>query len=647
MQGFSPLTLGSGLDWGSMSSLGSLGSTPASFDPSFLQAQITNLLGALNGSSSLASSTSETSSTPAKPKTAKERKELEEKIEALQGKLETATEEVKKAETNLNTTQEAQKADDGKEYKSGSFLSSVGKGIKGFFTNLVMTTDEKGEKHVSVGKALLTGAAVVVGGLALTALAPVAVPLLGGVTVGGLATAAGVGLGAHQVIKGAINYSEAKTFKEKDLAVQEATEGGIGLALTGAVGIVGKLANFLKFTKAANTVADTTEGLKVIANGAGKLKAVASLLESNGLAENKGLAGVLAKALKIGEVPVKRHLAKVSAAFKMYKKGSGELYGKLGAAFKAGMSEADEMALGLIQNQVEVMAGSAGNARKAAQAREALSALFRQTSKANGISPQLEAALAEAGKTPEVGKLLKLTAGSASSVSKTVTNLQGKDLILKSLARITPSEANQALIAKATELLNSLSSGGANRKELMAVLNELNKAKLIDGGLLSSAADSIRLTLGGALTSGARGAVSGVKSAPGRVRNGVASLATTINENRTPIALGTATSGAAFTLLAGKMNRAATLSAQETILAEHKKEVNAKNDALAAAKNKELKLVQKLATLNGIGLKNEDRKEAKTTAELISELEEVKADKATAQKALAEAEKAEKEKAAA
>lgn len=633
--------IGSGLDWGSMSSLGTMGSTPGSFDPSFLQALIARSLGALNGSSSSASSDSETSSTPAKPKNAEERRKLEQEIEALEGKLATTTEEVKKAETSLTEVKDAQKAAEGDG--KVSILSSVGKGIKGFFTNLVMTTDEKGEKKFSLGKALLTGTAVVVGGVALAALAPVAVPLLGGITVGGLATAAGVGLSVHQIAKGAINYSEAKTSKEKDLAIQEATEGGMGLALTGAVGIVGKVANFFKFTKAAKTVVGATEGLAEVANSAGKSKAVTTLLESNGLAERKGLAKVLAEAFEAGEIPAKDKLAKVCAAFKTGVKGNKSLYSNLRTALGKGMSEADEMALELIQHQTAVLANSAGNARKTAKATQALSALFRQTSKANGISPQLETALAEAGRTPEIGRLLKLTADSASSVSKTVTHLEGKDLILKSLARITPSESNKALVTKATELLNSIGTGGANRKELMAVLNELNKAKLINGGLLDSATESIRLTLGGVLTSGARGAVSSVKSAPGRVRNGVASLATTINENRTPIALGTATSGAAFTLLAGKMNRAATLSAHETSLAEHKKAVGAKNDALATVNNKKLKIAQNLAKLNGIKLKNEDTKEAKTADELITEYNDLQETKA----AIAKAEKEEKAKAAA
>lgn len=437
-------------------------------------------------------------------------KERKDKVKELEKDIKESEEKVEKVEKEIKTQKETKTAEEesGKNFGVGNALKSMAKGVGNFFTNMFMEKDEKGNKHVSLSKAVVSvgiaGAAI--GLTALTAVIfPPAAPFVAGALI-----AAGAGLSAVQVGKGVVGAFEAKTLADKDAAWQEIGEGGVGAALSfagfkGAGAIKG-----IKAGQMAKGLTNATEGVVTAVKDAEVVKstkAVGELLRNNTaltdtVAKNPDLSAALTAALKNAS---KDNIAKLEA--ELNKAGIKDLdqIVKVTDAVSAGKNAKDGELLSAIDEQIDYIKGSKLNRKEMENASKTLAELLQQTGK-DGISPEVEAALARLQEeSPQIRKILGLSdpkQAVTARVSK-INDLPGRgrrtDLI-EALEKVSAKPEDKPLIDEAVALLKNLKTNSADR-ELVKTL--LQKISAESGSLsttlksqLDSAVRSLDLSLG-------------------------------------------------------------------------------------------------------------------------------------------------------
>lgn len=564
--------------------------------------------------------------------------EKKKKIEELQTTTAEAEKSLATAKLELTESNEAETDLKGKEFTASDAVGSVIKGTLGMVTDLFCDKDAKGERHFSLGKTMLS-----VGAGAIVITATVICPPLGTALA-----VAGAGLSGMQIAKGLSHISNAKTHADKDAAVQEMTQGVIG----GALSFMGfKAASALKAVKnakTAETLSGATNGLTAVAVEAGKANTVTEVVKAHGLAENAELLKLVADARKAGK-PIS--VSDLYATGITDGKQSIQLHQELNAALKAAQTaEAttqDAGVLSAINREVGFLKAAGTDAKAAKNAKEALSALLKLTTK-NGITPETEAALARIKMDyPEIAKELKLLSSSRTQVAL-VKDMAGREQgILEGLKGIVgASEKEQAIIEKATTLLANINNKGADRAELLASLKELQRCESVGGELeisIRSARNALATTAGESLKAAGRSMVNGAFSASERV---VGAAQRVVNVSNEEFLLNSRRVGTALPQAFNQLSESVRQQTQTLQFAQVEKDIKDKKEAVATATTKHDKAKRELASLYGINIKDSQGK-LKSVEELNKEVIIAQAGKEAAQKVLAEAEKEKAAKAAA
>lgn len=335
-----------------------------------------------------------------------------ESTEKLNEKTETAQKEAEKAKKELEEKKETQNKEEksGDNYSTGDIACSVAKGIGGLVTDLVCEKDEKGERHFSIGKTLLSAGVATVAILA----APVTIA---GVSIGSALAVTGGIFSGLQVKKGIEDYSKAKTYKDKDAAVQEIAGGGAGVGLS-VLGV--KSINAAQGAKTAKAAEALSEGVR-------------------GLTSTVGKAGTLSGRDAKLITAIQEQLDVIEAV----KNGSRE------------MRDASKTLSTLL---------------KLAQKEGTNPEIKAAIAKAVEESPEIAQVFKLGIKKPIIG-----------TGKKTVIDLKGKEKPvleqLKAISATKPEE--QELIKEATTLLESLQTEGADIGKLRIVLQKLQKTESV------------------------------------------------------------------------------------------------------------------------------------------------------------------------
>lgn len=158
-----------------------------------------------------------------------DRKARKKDIEKYNKEIKTETEKVEKLkpikENNEKKLKEMTKSDE-KEFGFKGWMKGAWNGLKNSTIGLVCDRDENGKHHFNWKKAAITAGVV---GLAIGA------DILTGGALTPLLLYGGAAIGLKQTAEGAINYSNAKTYAEKERAVEGITEGAF-TAITSAFG---------------------------------------------------------------------------------------------------------------------------------------------------------------------------------------------------------------------------------------------------------------------------------------------------------------------------------------------------------------------------------------------------------------------------
>lgn len=121
-------------------------------DP-MMQAQMMEMLKAMQGNNGSSSAPATTTSTPSKAETPKviklTREEREEIIKELKHDVQVAKKEDATAAASLKEATAEKDKLDGKNYTSSDMKRSLWQGVKNLATDMVMSTDDKGKKHFS------------------------------------------------------------------------------------------------------------------------------------------------------------------------------------------------------------------------------------------------------------------------------------------------------------------------------------------------------------------------------------------------------------------------------------------------------------------------------------------------------------------
>lgn len=536
------------------------------------------------------SSTETTKMTPA---------QREKKIEELDKKSEEAEKAVTTEQTKLEEKEDAKKAVT--EENNYSVITSIGRGIKGFFTNMLCEKDSKGKNRLSPKKI-----AIGAGLITLSVLFPVA---------GTALAVAGAAASGYQIAKGASRLIDAKTGAEKGLAIEEMTEGAVGAAFTFAGVKVARSVRAAKAAKDARAAESAMEGLNTAAKNAATKNAIVERIPMNAIENGR-------------EVYTLRTVRSATPA-------------------NVEIAAQDAELLAALKTQIGILRDSKGSARAIKNANNTIRALLQQTTKDGGISPEMELALTKIKTdSPEIGGCLKAR-HKASGAPKTVNDLGGRETnILASLRRIQPkTDADKTLISEAIELLSNMNKSGADRAKLITTLQELQKSESLGGVLKVNLADA-ESSLAPSLVDGAKARISGAVDStialPGRAFRGTARvLAQPFNKTKV-FGRNVINTLNPFSQQGSLDNNSITTGLMEARFAQADKAVTEQKDAVAKAQNKQREAVEALAKLHKVELKDDHG--LKSVEKLQSEIMAAREEEKTAKEALAAAQKEKGEK---
>lgn len=573
--------------------------------------------------------------------------EREEKIKELDKKVEEAKKEVKKEEAAFDTKNKEKSAIEEKEKKYGFWagIKSVGSGIAGIVTDLVCEKNEKGERVLS-GKRALTS--LLIGGplVAASILCP---PF--GVALAAIGTVASVA----QAGKGIYDMSKAKTYEDKDAAVQEMAQGVAGGVLSCFGFSAARAAQAVKAAKAAKSLVGATEGLTTAANEAATTQtvkatsALGEVLRNNTelaevVAKNKDLMSALTVAAKDGN---KANLGTLETALKNAGINDAEQIASLTGIVKSETTARDAALVEAITEELALLQKVGRDSKAAKIGMESLSELLKTTAKDGGISPELEAALAKFKTgSPEAAKALGF-GSKASEAGKTITNFGIREArILKGLKGITGASPEQETVIKnAITMLENLNKKGVGINELKDTLEALQGCESVNDVTLVNAITSVLKSIKPGLVENAyaagKGTVKAVASIPRKVASGTRMvLGNPIRETAK-----TTMSVNAFNAQGSNQanesvrqdQQAHTLQALDLVIAAHK-------DQVTKVKNVHREQLEELAGIYGISVRD-DKHELKTDAQLIKEINKARDKEIADKKAKAAAEAAKTAKA--
>lgn len=572
-------------------------------------------------------------------------KEREKKIEELDNTSIEAEKEVKTAEHKLEESKDAEKTLKGQEFGLWDTVKNFGIGVGAVVTDLVCEKNEKGERALSLKKALTTavvGGAVLGGAAVVSLLCPPAAPLIGY----GL-TAVGAALSVKQVTSGISGISNAKTYADKEAAMQSIGEGLTGGALSyfgyGAI----KAAQAAKAAQTGEAVVAATKGLTTVANEAGKASLVTDVVKANGLTENAELLTLVSEARQSGK---SISVADLFRAGVTDGKQSIKLHQELNAALKtaetAGATAQDAGLLSSINREAGFLKAAGTDSKAAKNAKESLTALLKLTTR-EGLTPEMEAALAKIkADFPEIAKELKL--GTHQAQVKLINDMAGREQgILDGLKGITGAgEKEKEIIEKATKLLANITKGGVDRTEILATLKELQGCESVSGPLevqIISARKALATTAGQALKATGRKVLDGASETPELLAGTAKRIAAGYKDQ---VGLNARNVRNLLPQAFNQIGEEARGKAQALQFAQIEKDTKDKTEAVAEATKQHDKAVKELASLYKVDAKDSHGK-AKSIKELSNAITIAKAGEAAAKAVLAAAEKEKAAKAAA
>lgn len=622
--------LGYGTDFSSMAGLGGLGTAGLGGDIDF---------------TALARMLCPQTYTPSYRPTVSTKEEVEkreEKIKELDKKVEIAKKEVIKEEAKQTEKVKEKTAIEDKNKKYGLWdgIKSVGSGIAGIVTDLVCEKNEKGERHLS-GKRALTS--LLIGGPLVYA--SIACPPFG------IALAViGAGASVIQTAKGAIDLSKAKTYEDKDAAVQEMAQGTVGVALSCFGYGAAQAARAAQATKAAKGLAVAAEGLTTAAKEAAAVQtakagtALSEIVNKNPeiaelLAKNTDLVSALTAAAKDGN---KTNIGTLETALKNAGIEDKEQIASLIGIVKSETTARDAALVEAITEELALLQKVGKDGKAAKIGMKSLQELLKTTTE-DGISPELQAALAKLKTaSPEAAKALGL--GSKSSAAgKIISTLPRETRILNGLKGITgASPEEETVIKNAITMIENLSKKGTGVNELKDTLEALKGCKSINRELeiaINSALDTIKPGLVENAYNAGKGAAKAVASIPRKAVSGTRMVLGNplFETGKTTLSVG------AFTVQgSNQANEFVRQYQQGQTLTALDQAIVTQTDTATKAKNAYREHLEELAGTYNISVRD-DKSELKTDAELIKEINKAKDKEIADKKAKAAAEKAKEE----
>lgn len=604
---------GLGTDFSSMAGLGGFGSTDfaGGLDLSILSRMLYQ---------SPYSSYQSTAPAQVKPE------ERAEKVKELDKKIEEAKKEVLKEEEEQTKKTDEKKAIENKKYGFWDTVKSIGKGAAGIVTDMFTTKDEKGERHFSLGKTALT-VGIAAAAIGLTILCP---PLGTALMIGGAA------MSGVQVVKGISDASNAKTYADKDAAVQEITEGGVG-AILSVVGFKGSSAlKASKAAKAAETFTGATSKLELAAEESRRTSHVLSIINDDAkLSENTRAVELIKDALKNGE-PDRFPSLLIDANVE------NEKIMALTSALRRnhGPSSKDSRFIYAIEDQIDIIRNAGTKTKEKENAVKTLADLFKVTQK-DGISAEVEATLARLQQeSPELGKLLNADK-TATATTRTVKNLAGREKQISDDLNIIRNQKafakpeDEALITEAIALLDQVKQGKINKTELNGMFERLLKSDSVDAVAkirIASVQRAIATSVGESLS-----------ALPSKLYGGTKAVVTHPFTEPKDFGLKVLSADnffAQYSNLTGEIVRQAQ---QAQTLKALDDAITAQKDKVTKVKNAHSEQLAELAEIYGVSVRD-DKHELKTDAQLIKEINKAK-DKEIADKKAKEAKAAEAAKA--
>lgn len=573
--------------------------------------------------------------------TKEEAEKREVKIKELDKKVEEAKKEVTKEETKQTEKVKEKQAIEEKKFGFLDVVASVGKGIIGTLADLVCEKNEKGERVPSAKRALTS---LVAGGilLGLSSLCPpfgIALAVVGGVA------------SVLQVGKGAIDINKAKTYEDKDAAVQEMAQGFAGGFLSYFGYGAAKAAMAVKAAKAAKTLAGATEGLTTAANetaAAQTAKAGTALSEivnknpeiAEAVAKNNDLFSALNTAVKDGN---KANIGNLETALKNAGINDAEQIATLTGIVKSETTAHDAALVEAITEELDLLQKVGKDGKAAKIGMESLSELLKTTAKDGGISPELEAALAKFKTTsPEAAKVLGFGT-KASAAGKTITSLPREARILKGLKGITgASPEEETIIKNAITMLEKLNKTGAGKTELKNTLEALKECESVGGPLenaINSALESIKPCLVERAYAAGKGTAKAVASIP---RKAVSTTRMVLGNPRFETSKTALSVGAFAAQGSNQANELVRQYQQGQTLTALDDAIKAQKGKVTEAQNVLSEKIKEQAEAFGVSL-HDDNGAPKSEEQLVKEIEKARAKADADKKAKAAAEKAKEE----
>lgn len=533
-----------------------------------------------------------------------------EKIAELDKKIEEAETEVKKEKTTLEEKETEKKEIEEKKFGFGDGVKSVLKGATGIVIDLFYEKDEKGERHPS-GKKTLTS--LVVGGLAVGAsfLCP---PLGVALAVGGAA------LSGVQIVKGVSDASNAKTYADKDAAVQEITEGGVG-AILSVIGFKG--ANSLKAAKMAKTASGmnaATDGLYTEAKISAAGKAVKAFVSGDAeLANNEKIAPIVEKALanykKFNGIDFCAELEAAGV-------GKGKAIDIL-THLNVDAGAKDIALIHKVETAIKTISNPKSGSKEIRNAAQKLGDLLNLTEQ-DGLSAEVVAELTKVKASPQYGQLLGASGNRAALAARgrMIKGIQNEDDILATLKGLTNlSEKDKTAVDEAITLLEQLKKSGANKEQVKGALAKLlsDEVELTGEGMLKSDIAEALRALKPTMTDRAISAAEHTKDGVYAIGRGTKKVVTHPFTEPKSFGLNVLRADNFFAQVSNQRGEARREVAQAKTLDAMDKGITAQKDTVTKAKTAYRQKLEELAGIYKINVRN-DKHEPKSDKKLSEEI---------------------------
>ncbi len=627
--------LGLGTDFSSMMGSGGLGATGLGGDVDF-PSLLRNMF-----PQTFTSSYQPTAPAQIKPE------ERAEKVKELDKKIEAAKAEVIKEEKTQTEKTDEKKAIEEKKFGFWDGVKSVGKGAVGIVTDMFTTKDEKGERHFSLGKTVLT-AGVAALAIGATILCP---PLGVALAVGGAA------MSGVQVVKGISDASSAKTYADKDAATQEIAQGAVG----GLLSVLGfKGANALKAAKTAKAAEGLTGTTKVLTTAAKTAATttenaekaafvesmVSTVIKEEGLSRNTKLAELISSAVKKGEAIDFPDLTKVGITSDTQKiKIMGAVNEATNAAKNLNIAETtkDVELIAKVDAAVKTISNKKAGLKVMKNATQKLGDLLNLTEK-DGLSAEVVAELSKVKASPQYGQLLGASGNRAALAARgrTINGIQNEEDIITTLKGLTNvSDKDKPVIEEVITILEQLKKTGAGKEQVKTALGKLLSEEMEltgEGMLQADVAEALR-ALKPTMTDRAISAAEHTKDGVYYIGRGVKKVATHPFTQTKDFGLKVVNADNFFAQVSNQANEYSRRKAQGEKLEALDTAIKAQADVVTKAKNARREKLEELAEIYGVSVRD-DKHELKTDTQLIKEINKAKDKEISDKNAKAAVEKA-------